>query len=477
MTKLSQESVDKLIASLPEEQLRAIVRSYALTHPAFCEALRGGKAATSSTPIVAFDYKTEVLRCYRHFMKSPRWEHDWHQQPKFLDWELVGKDLNKVIKRAETSITAGRPDIAIETAFLILEMNDRQYEEDYLCEREDWDADDLCLDDCFKLIEKALSSPSMSKEQKLEICDRLDRLHHSELLEYTEYDLQELIDSVRGELLTDDEHLAIMMRDFKNESGWRKSSLACDIWDFLIDLGRANEAEAFFHDNPQVDELRVRFIGFLQSSGREVEVLKAIDEGVKLAHKQSLFGLERKWRERKLEILEARGDATAAAFLCKDLFADARGQETLKYYYKAKGLIDSEKWPSFRDTMLAGNPDLRHSADSPLAEIFKEEGLLDRLYNHLLNAKYNLLSALSRYAKAFTPQQQKNLIAKLEKEFTVFIGYNANRKSYRELASRLSALAKTCPAGKALATKVVAEYRNKFPNRPALIEELANVKL
>lgn len=224
MTRISEQSIDKILSSISDEDLRTIVRNYALTHPTMYEALKSlGMPAPKAA---VFDYKTEVARCFRHFMKTPRWEHDWHRQPQFLDWEEVGKDLRKVIKRAEMSIDAGNPGIAIETAFLILEMDDRQYEEDWLCEREDWDADDLCLDDCFELIEKALASPLLSKEQKLEICDRLDQFHRSDILEYAEYDLQELIESIRGELLTDDEHLAVLMRDFKNEDGWRMSSLA-----------------------------------------------------------------------------------------------------------------------------------------------------------------------------------------------------------------------------------------------------------
>lgn len=476
MTNISEQYLDTILSSISDEDLRTIVKTYALTHPTMYEALKCSFGVLSSKA-AEFDYKTDISHCYRHFMKTPRWEHDWHRQPQFLDWEEVGKDLRKVITRAEMTIDAGNPGIAIETAFLILEMDDRQYEEDWLREREDWDADDLCLDECFELIEKALASPMLSKGQKLETCDRLDKYHRSEILEYTEYDLQELIDSIRGELLTDDEHLAIMMRDFKNEHGWRTSSRACDIWDFLMDLGRNDDAEAFFLENPQIDELRVKYIDYQQSIGDEKKAMKAVDEGIKLAKKREMYGQALKWRERKLEMLEAKGDVAASASLCMELFADARGQQVLKYYQKARQFVNPEKWAAFRDNMLASNPDLCYSAESPLAEIFREEHLPDRLYNHLLNAKCNLLGALSLYAKEFTPRQQKNLVARLEKSFPVYLGCNANRKTYQELAGRLNTLARTCPAGKELASKVVAEYRRKFPNRPALLEELAKVKV
>lgn len=40
----------------------------------------------------------------------------------------------------------------------------RKFQENFLCEREDWSAEDLCLNDCFELIEKAMNSPLMAKE-------------------------------------------------------------------------------------------------------------------------------------------------------------------------------------------------------------------------------------------------------------------------------------------------------------------------
>lgn len=476
MAKYSPDSVDKLLSSLSDEDLRSIVRSYTLTHPTMYEALIGGEEESASKTIV-FDYASEVKRCFCHYMKMPRWEHDWHRQPEYLDWKEVGKGLLKVLKRAERTIDAGRSDIAIETAFLILEVEDRLYEEVFLREREDWDAEDLCLDNCFELIGKALDSPSLSKEQKLDICDRLDAYHHSELLEYTEYVIQDLIDAVRGSLLTDDEHLAIMMRDFHNEDGWRKSSMACGIWDYLNELGRLDEAQAFFQENNLIDELRARYVDYLQGANRPEEVMRAIEEGIRFASERHLYGLVRKWRERKLEILENYGDKSAAASLCQDLFADAHSSEVMKHYKKAKELVDPAKWESFRDKMLAKNKDLQNYADSPLAEIYKEERLMDRLYDHLCNARFSLMEALSRYAKEFSAEQQKTLIARLEKEFPIGLGYNPTRRGYKELAGRLNTLAKICPAGKELASKVVAGFRTKYPNRPALMEELAKVKL
>lgn len=253
--------------------------------------------------------------------------------------------------------------------------------------------------------------------------------------------------------------------------------MACDIWDYLIRLGRTSDAEAFFYENCQVDALRLRYMDYLHSSGRYDEVLSTVNEGIKLSQDQRLPGLVRQWRERKMQILEKRGNYAEAASVCLDLYADAHSSEVLKYYLKAKELVSPDTWATFMDRMLEKNRGIRSDADSPLAEIYLKEGLIDRLYAHMMDARYGLLPAMSRYAKTFTPDQQKNLVSRLEKEFPIAIGYNPNRKSYAELAGRLNTLSRTCPAGKELASRVVNGFRSKYPNRPALLEELAKVKL
>jgi hypothetical protein len=46
----------------------------------------------------------------------------------------IGRDSGRV-----EAFAAERPELALETAFGIIEMNSIQYEEDFLGEREDWD--------------------------------------------------------------------------------------------------------------------------------------------------------------------------------------------------------------------------------------------------------------------------------------------------------------------------------------------------
>ena len=163
MDAKSNSDIDNLLSAVSAEDLRKFVRSYSLLNPFFLESLEEYFEDIAKMP-ATFDYKKAIEQCFSHDYKSPRWEHDWSQHPQYLDWDLVGKDLKKVIRKAYSAIDAGHPELAVETAFLILDIDDNMYQEDYLCEREDWSAEDLCLNDCFELIEKAMNSPLMAKE-------------------------------------------------------------------------------------------------------------------------------------------------------------------------------------------------------------------------------------------------------------------------------------------------------------------------
>ena len=116
--------------------------------------------------------------------------------------------------------------------------------------------------------------------------------------------------------------------------------------------------------------------------------------------------------------------------------------------------------------------EFNNSANNSLAEIYVEEHLFDRLYDHLLHSDFALLSALESYAKYFPHEQQKELVARLEKELCLEFSMGANRSTYQNLAGRISRLKNTCPSGKDMAEKIINYYLTRYRNRPALREEL-----
>lgn len=473
---MAEHNIDSLLSSLSIEDLRKYIKSFGKVHPEMVEALKEFIVPKEKALPKNFNVEKEVARCYTHEMKSVKWHRSRNYSPEFQDIEEIGKDLTRLIKKGQMFIDGGQPEVAIHIALAIIEQNEDLYDEEYLCKREDWDSDDLHIDDCMKLLEKAFEASELSKEQKLDTCDKLEKLSHSEIFDYCDAYPNELIEKTRKELLTDDEQMAVLMRNFNNEtSSWRKESLACEVFWTLANTDKQSEAEAFFKKHSDYDDLRKEYVEYLLEEDRTEEAMITIDEGIALAKKKDYDGTVCDWKKRKLEIYESNKDKPNMIRMYREMFTEVHYSEVMTYYHKLKKIVAEKEWPQYRDELLKAKKNYSNSADGPLAEIYVEENLIDRLYVHLLNSSFNLLSALERWAKLFSPEQQEILIARLEPEMMRGLGFEPTRKTYQDLAGRIGRIKKVCPAGKVLAAKVIAFYLAKYPKRPALREELMKI--
>ncbi len=91
-------------------------------------------------------------------------------------------------------------------------------------------------------------------------------------------------------------------------------------------------------------------------------------------------------------------------------------------------------------------------------------------------ADYGLLSGLQKYAKHFNTDQQRTIVARLEPELRKVAEHQMGRDKYKELVGKLKELRKCCPPGADLAQRLVTDFRAKYRNRPAMLEELSKFK-
>lgn len=476
MKKSSQPDIEVLLASVSEDEFLKFAKEYFGSHSEMQAAFRKRFLLAVTQGPAEFDCKKEVAKCYRHKMKQVRWERDWSHQPAYLDWEAVGKDLRRLVSRVE-AFTTEKPELALETAFGIMEMNFIQYEEEFLGEREDWDEEDFCTAECIELIRKAFWSPELTAKQILDACDRLERLETSPVFCESDYGIEDLLYETRRDLVSDDEYLEILKRSFQNAESWQKEGTACEIWDFLVEVGREQEAVAFFGEHKESEELRGRYVEMLLSRKAYNEALELADEGVRIARKQDYSGNVCKWLQVKLRIFEAQGDQVSEMAVMFELMKDSWAEEIMEYYHRLKKMVPQDEWSACLEKIFGIlQKKCGDSADSVLTEIYVEEGLRDRLYQHLMSADRCLFDGVEHYAKLFDKEKQGSLVSRLESGFKAGLGYNPSRKTYKDLAARLKRLSKICPAGRQLASDVRNYYLVTYPNRPALREEMERVK-
>ncbi len=150
----------------------------------------------------------------------------------------------------------------------------------------------------------------------------------------------------------------------------------------------------------------------------------------------------------------------------------SRNMGDLELYKELKALYTPEDWREKREKILA-----TVTYTSKLHELYAEEGLLDRLIfsiNKLNNRGNFALSELSRYEGILKQQYSAEILDILERCARSLAVPVSNRSTYREIVAILRWM-KEYPGGADLAFNLAREFRQAYPRRRAMIEELAKV--
>ena len=466
--------LDALFEIVDEHEIYEFSKKYAYQDMAFAEQLKKRfqkyLPSEKKTPTKAEMMKA-VDRCFGHEMGRPsfdRYYNDW--EPDWLDWDAVGKDLMRIIRQTQMLIESNHAELALEVTLAMLERVGKEYGQEWDYGRDDMDYDDLHIDEMTEIIRVAFASGQIPAKRQLEVCDKLQQLERMEAFEESDFD--DIIEDTREALLTDDERICIRRKQFEQAVGdYARESAAVELWDYLMSLSRDDEAIAFYSKHKDIHDLRNRYVDLLIGSGDLKKALEVLDEGIQKV--KDLPGVQLNWEELKLEIFEKQGDRLHIINQTEKLFLLSR--ETMKYYRKLKPLFTPERWPNELRGLLS-KKNFGLSATSPLAEIYAAERWYDDLFELLRKSDYGLLSGLLLYVKHFNTEQQRILVARMEPELRRVAEHQMGRDKYKELVGKLKELRKCCPPGAELAQQLVTDFRAKYRNRPAMIEELSKFK-
>lgn len=462
----TNNNLDDLFEIVSEQEIYAFVKKYAYRHEDFGAVLLKhfeAKLPSKGNKPDKKELEREIDRCFRHVVRISynRYYDDGFEE---LDWSKVGKDIARVVKRLQLLLNSGYEEMAAELSVILLERIDQEFEE-YLLDDYDFDYDNFHAEELLDIIAQAIDSDRISKESQLEIADSLSGLE--EALEFDYVDFGHIVETVRDKLLSDDERIAIRREAFENASeGYKKRKAAEDLWHYLLDLNREDEAIAFYQQNKQIDDLRTCYVKWLSAKGEWRAALKVLDEG--LAHQDKLYG-HPQWEQYKLDLYEKLNDRPNMIKQARKLFV--RNQFSLEYYRKLKKWSEKDQWEEFlRKTIKSTEPSWGHNDN--LSQIYVAEGWYEDLFLQMKNARGRVLSPFCKYVRYLDDKQSAILLEAIEKDFKGRFESTRPRKEYYELTSDLLALKESCPLGAETARRIVADCRSLYQKRPAMIDEL-----
>ena len=190
-------------------------------------------------------------------------------------------------------------------------------------------------------------------------------------------------------------------------------------------------------------------------------VLQILDECI-LLDKQ-YRGLISEYSEKKKEIYLLQGNRSAyIEQLWKLVLEHEPGN--LELYRELKKQYTADEWLVKREEIYGKLPAYAH-----VERLYKEEKLYDRLLVYVLNCPG--LYALQEYEKVLKKEYPEQILNKYKDEVSKMAVHTSDRKNYAHLVSLLRKM-QQMKGGSKLVEQMAAEWKVKYRNRPAMMDEL-----
>lgn len=190
-------------------------------------------------------------------------------------------------------------------------------------------------------------------------------------------------------------------------------------------------------------------------------VLQILDECI-LLDKQ-YRGLISEYSEKKKEIYLLQGNRSAYIEQLWKLVLEYE-PGNLELYRELKKQYTADEWLVKREEIFKNLPEYVH-----VERLYKEEKLYDRLLVYVLNSPG--LYALQEYEKVLKKEYPEQILNKYKDEVSKMAVHTSDRKNYAHLVSLLRKM-RQVKGGSKLVEQIVAEWKIKYKNRPAMMDEL-----
>ncbi len=286
------------------------------------------------------------------------------------------------------------------------------------------------------------------------------------LEEYIEIIIMEAFDEKEYEQAKLNFIEAMIEKSEKKDSDWSRD-YALGKW-ALRYIGMLEEQKA---SEGQIEEVCKRF--WSNSSVRKYYIdmcmkkkeydlaLEVLDECILLD--EEYRGLISEYSEKKKEIYLLQGNRNAYIEQLWKLVLEHKAGN-LDLYRELKSQYGADEWLVKREEVFKKLPAYAH-----VERLYNEEKLYDRLLIYVLNSPG--LYALQEYETVLEKEYPEQILDKYKNEVNNMAVHTRDRKHYSSLVSLLRRMQKM-KGGAEMAEQIVEEWKVKYKNRPAMMDEL-----
>ena len=193
-------------------------------------------------------------------------------------------------------------------------------------------------------------------------------------------------------------------------------------------------------------------------------VLQVLDESIELD--KAYRGQVLEYIQKKKEIYRLQGNKSAyIEQLWKLVLEQSAGD--LDIYKELKAQYSEKEWLIKREELFKKLPPNAH-----IDRLYKEEKLYDRFLAYVL--KSSGLYAVQSYENVLKKEYPKQILSKYQGEVNKMASCTGNRKHYADLVALLRRM-KRIKGGSEIVETIVEEWKIKYRNRPAMMDELSKL--
>lgn len=193
-------------------------------------------------------------------------------------------------------------------------------------------------------------------------------------------------------------------------------------------------------------------------------VLQVLDESIELD--KAYRGQVLEYIQKKKEIYRLQGNKSAYIEQLWKLVLE-QSAEDLDIYKELKAQYSEKEWLIKREELFKKLP-----ANAHIDRLYKEEKLYDRLLAYVL--KSSGLYAVQSYENVLKKEYPKQILSKYQDEVNKMASCTGNRKHYADLVALLRRM-KQIKGGSEIVETIVEEWKIKYRNRPAMMDELSKL--
>ena len=255
----------------------------------------------------------------------------------------------------------------------------------------------------------------------------------------------------------------------KAESGWSRD-YGVGKWATryleLLELQKSgrSEIEGFCRKHWRNSSVRKYYIDLCMQEKEFDLALQVLDESISMD--KEYRGLVVEYSRKKKEIFLLQGDKEAYIRQLWELELNHEAGN-LKIFRELKSQYTEEEWVEKREELFKKLP---RYAD--VQELYKEEKLYGRLLDLVM--KSTGLYSLQKYTDVLKKDYPEQLLEKYEKEVNQMAALAGNRTKYQEMVRILRSMKKIRGGSKAV-EKIVEDWKGRFRNRPAMMDELGRL--